>query len=127
MKKILFAGLALSLSIFAQAQTLELDPTFGTGGFTLAALPGDFTQFSAIKKTANEAFICLGSEEDGDGASKSFLAKYNNAGTLDNTFGTNGIVKFNDGASIDNSYFALSLQSDGKNTGRRREYGQCNQ
>lgn len=114
MKKILFAGLALSLSIFAQAQTLDLDHTFGTGGFTLAAIPGDFTQFSAIKKTASESFICLGYEDDGDGAAKSFLAKYNNAGTLDNTFGTNGITKFNDGASIDNAYSALTLQSDGK-------------
>ena len=114
MKRFLLAGLALSLSVLAQAQTLELDPTFGTNGYKIGAIPGDYTQFSAIRKTANESLICLGSEEDGNISIKSFLAKYNNAGTLDNTFGTNGIVKFNDSASVDNYYSALTLQSDGK-------------
>jgi hypothetical protein len=50
MKKILLAGLALSLSIIAQAQTLEPDPTFGTNGITIGAIPGNYTQFYAIKK-----------------------------------------------------------------------------
>lgn len=114
MKKFLSAGLALSLSVLAQAQTLELDPTFGTNGYSVAATPGDHTQFYAIKKTSNEAFICLGTEDEENDFSKGFLAKYTNAGVLDNSFGTNGIVKFNDVATINNYYFALALQSDGK-------------
>lgn len=114
MKKFLLAAFAFSLSTLAQAQTLEPDPTFGTNGTTVGAIPGNFTQFYAIKKTANESFICLGSEEDNNGSTKAFLAKYTSSGTLDNSFGTNGIVKFNDADTIDNYYFALNLQSDGK-------------
>lgn len=114
MKKILFAGLALSLSILVQAQTLELDAVFGTNGATIGSVTGDYHQFYAIKKTANESFICLGLEEYNDGSSKSFLAKYTNTGTLDQSFGTNGIVKFNDADTVDNYYLALTLQSDGK-------------
>lgn len=112
MKKILLAGLALSLSIIAQAQTLELDPTFGTNGITIGAIPGNYTQFYAIKKAANESFICLGSEEDNNGSTKAFLARYTSSGALDNSFGTNGIVKFNDADTIYNYYTALSLQND---------------
>lgn len=114
MKRFLLVGLALSLSVLTQAQTLELDPTFGTNGYASAATPGDHTQFYAIQKTTNEAFICLGAEDEENDFSKGFLAKYTNAGVLDNSFGTNGIVKFNDAASINNYYFALALQSDGK-------------
>lgn len=114
MKKILLVGLALSVSVLAQAQTLELDPAFGTNGYATAATPGDHTQFYAIQKTGNESFICLGAEDADNDFSKGFLAKYTNAGVLDNSFGTNGIVKFNDAASINNYYFALALQSDGK-------------
>lgn len=114
MKKNLLVGLALSLSVLTQAQTLELDPVFGTNGYALAATPGDHTQFYAIQKTGNESFICLGAEDADNDFSKGFLAKYTNAGALDNSFGTNGIVKFNDAATINNYYFALALQSDGK-------------
>lgn len=114
MRKILSAGFALSLSIFAQAQPLELDPTFGSNGTSIGAIPGIYTQFNAIKKTANESFICLGIEDVGNDRSRSFLAKYTGSGTLDNSFGINGIVKFNDADTINNYYFALALQSDGK-------------
>ncbi len=114
MKKILLAGLALSLSMLAQAQSLQLDPVFGTNGATIGAIPGNHHQFNAIQKTANESFICLGVEDADNGQSKAFLAKYTNSGVLDNSFGTNGIMTFNDGPTTDNLFFALTLQSDGK-------------
>ena len=114
MKKILLAGLALSLSILAQAQTLELDPGFGGNGYSLGTIGGNHNQFYAIQKTSGESFICLGTEQKATDFYRAFLAKYTNTGILDNSFGTNGIVQFNDPASVHNSYYAMTLQSDGK-------------
>lgn len=113
MKKTLFTFLLLGTVSFAYAQGLEFDAGYGTNGYTTGAVSGNYNNFNSIRINNDQTTIVLGQDMVND-ASKGFIAKYTTSGQPDNTFGTNGITRFNDGNDIDHYFMALELQSDGK-------------
>jgi uncharacterized delta-60 repeat protein len=113
MKKIVLGTLLVSTTMYANAQNWQFDNTYGTNGYTTNAISGNHNEFRAVKITSNEATIVLGRDFTTDTA-KAFIAKFNTNGTLDNTFGNSGITYLNDESHINNDFFSLDIQNDGK-------------
>ena len=86
----------------------SLDSTFGTGGIVSTAI-GDFAIAEAIA-IQSDGKILLAGWTIADGGF--VLARYNTNGSLDNTFGNNGIVNTN--ISDVEKVNSLVIQSDGK-------------
>jgi len=91
-----------------------LDTTFGTGGFVLTDFGDTNDQATAIAIQADGKIVVAGIA-DRTGNKKFALARYNNTGTPDTSFGTNGKVT-TDVSSENNSGYATAMviQSDGK-------------
>ena len=84
----IFTALLSATNAFAAAGML--DPTFGSNGIVT-------TKFNNMPSSANEVvlqtdgkIITLGTVKLSDTQSKKILTRYNNNGTVDNTFGVNG-------------------------------------
>jgi len=89
---LLFTFLLINTFLFAQNKDGSLDSTFGTNGIVIS----DFSNFhqeandGAIQKDGK---IVVGGDIRYSGSSEDFLiVRYNSDGTLDNTFGNNGLV-----------------------------------
>lgn len=113
MKKHIMFILALGTMINANAQSIELDTTYGTNGYTLGNLTGNQHSAHTIRINADQSVILLGADMANDSYT-SYLSKYTSSGTLDNAFGTNGIVRFTENSNLENYYFIMELQNDGK-------------
>ncbi len=87
----------------------SLDSTFGTGGIVSTAI-GDFAIAEAIAIQSDGKILLAGWTNTADGGF--VLARYNTNGSLDNTFGNNGIVNTN--ISDVEKVNSLVIQSDGK-------------
>jgi uncharacterized delta-60 repeat protein len=123
--KIIAAGVANAPSGSATAQAAlvrynadgSLDTTFGTGGEALGppTMPFDYWDMAALYPTtgtANDGKIVLSSVSDAFS-----VARYNANGTLDTTFGTNGIATANFGVPLGANTTGTSwvvIQPDGK-------------
>lgn len=95
------------LTLFASAQTL-LDPTFATNGYTQDdTFLGDAVDIEV--QPDNKIVMAL---NEGDNSRNIYLVRYNEDGTLDQSFGTNG--KANAWVSDDAELHGLALQPDGK-------------
>lgn len=70
-----------------------LDPTFGTNGFTTIPDPGDATQVVAVAVQPDGKVVAAGTAVTPTGSDLFIVARYLSNGTLDPTFGTNGVVK----------------------------------
>lgn len=112
------ASLAL-VSLFAcgaaAAVDGDLDPTFGSGGFTLTDVTTAAFQLPTRPVVQADGKILLCSALDSGGASGMdfFIARFNADGTLDDSFNFDGkvTVDFDGGNDYCN---AIALQSDGK-------------
>ncbi len=90
-----------------------LDSTFGTGGTVTAHLPGTFSDSAAgLVITPQGQIVVAGTSTWPDGHQRFVLARYTAGGTLDNQFGTKGVVVTGIGSSA--SAHAVALQPDGK-------------
>jgi uncharacterized delta-60 repeat protein len=115
MKKILLLLLSLQCSLqnnsLAQ-QPGSLDNSFGTGGKVHTDLgPGPDTVYG-LKVQVDGKIVAAGNKRDGI-FSDIVVARYNADGTLDNTFGNNGINSL----TIDSTYSvakAIEMQPSGK-------------
>ena len=88
-----------------------LDATFGTGGKVTTAI-GTLDYAYALAVRPDGKLVAAG--ETFNGSTTDFaLARYNANGTLDPTFGTNGMVKTAIGTR-DDAASALAIQADGK-------------
>ncbi len=87
----------------------SLDNTFGNGGLvrTSFGLSGSGARGMAIQK--NGKIVVVGSSGDNH-----TLIRYNTDGSLDNTFGTGGIVVTNFGMGSQSDARAVVIQKDGK-------------
>lgn len=106
----MLVGLLLSATI-AHSQTGVLDPTFGSNGIARTSLPQQaiVAQHSCVQSDGKILVVGYTS----DTANRICIARYNVNGSLDVTFGNNGLViaSPNGGNAIAND---ISLQADGK-------------
>ncbi|HEX4608993.1 MAG TPA: FG-GAP-like repeat-containing protein [Urbifossiella sp.] len=84
--------------------TGALDPTFGTGGKVFQG--GKPFEAVAVQSDGKPVAVAT---QGGD----MIVIRYNTNGTLDNTFGTNGLEKI-DFAGNEDAAFDVAIQSDGK-------------
>jgi uncharacterized delta-60 repeat protein len=95
----------------------SLDTTFGTGGKTISDF-GPFPDYFADDATdiiiLPDGKIVIVGDSDGAGYYDFLIARYNANGTLDTSFGTNGITKTDLGDGYEDGAAAAALQPDGK-------------
>lgn len=92
----------------------SLDTSFGTNGKVISNVGGtDFSGFQHIAIQTDNKIIVSGINNIGSANYDFAMIRYNSDGTLDNTFGTNGVVitDFNNGRD---ECYSIALQNDGK-------------
>ncbi|HEY0427641.1 MAG TPA: FG-GAP-like repeat-containing protein [Pyrinomonadaceae bacterium] len=82
------------------------DATFGTNGVAQSMPVGGTTAYAMGLQTDGKIVLAGDTQTDG------ILARYNPDGSLDNSFGTSGVVSSPIGTSVD--IYGLTLQTDGK-------------
>lgn len=112
--KILMGGSsALSFILVRYNNDGTLDSTFGTGGSVITS-PGSFGNGANSLTILSDGKILLGGYAYITASTSDFaLVKYNNDGTLNNTFGTNGMVTTHVGSSSGGCN-SLSVDPEGK-------------
>lgn len=90
----------------------SLDSTFGTAGKVTTAIGSSHDVGHAMAIRSNGKIV-VGGWSDNTSGSDFALVQYNTDGSLDNSFGTGGIVTTAVSGASDRVY-ALSIQSDGK-------------
>jgi uncharacterized delta-60 repeat protein len=115
MKKLmLIIGIVMCAFVIYAQQAGVLDITFDYDGKLIDTVDGFDTRISAILSQPDGKIIAGGTTQDGFNY-QFVLARYNNDGSHDLTFGTNGIVKHNFATTnVDSRLWALDFQSDGK-------------
>jgi uncharacterized delta-60 repeat protein len=113
----LFVGLICSIARIAQAAPGDLDPTFGIGG---KVSDGSLHSVYDLAVQPDGKIVLAGTRYFHPDATSWYLvrclARYNSDGSLDTSFGTNGRVVEEESIGI---YYAVTIQSDGKNRRRR--------
>ncbi len=89
----------------------SLDQTFGNGGIVAATLDGGFERTRSVTLQTDGKIVIFG---DGGNADL-FTYRFNTDGSIDTTFGSNGLVTESFGASAGATYHGLAIQpTDGK-------------
>ncbi len=89
-----------------------LDLDFGTNGIVLTDLSSDDGARAMVIQGDGKLLVGGHITDDGSGDNNMVVLRYNTDGTLDNTFGTNGVVT--PGTGYFGMINAIALQSDGK-------------
>src|SRR5258706_6273087 len=84
----------------------------GSGGIVMTNLGGNDEAY-ALRIQSDGQLVVAGTSNVG-GSNDFALARYNPNGTLDNMFGTGGLVTTNFGGTANDLANALAIQSDGK-------------
>ena len=105
-------GSDLDFAIIRYNSDGALDNTFGTNGIVITSVgaSGDYATSIAIQSDGK--IIAAGNSYNGSDNDFA-VVRYNSNGSLDNTFGTNGIVITSVGDSSDYAN-SIAIQSDGK-------------
>jgi len=116
-KKIVAAGISFNGSNYdfglARYDTNgTLDNTFGTGGKVITSISSSDDKANSLVIQPDGNIVVAGSSWNGSNYDFT-VVRYNINGTLDNSFGTNGI-KTTDIASSDDYAYSVTLQGDGK-------------
>jgi uncharacterized delta-60 repeat protein/gliding motility-associated-like protein len=112
MKKALLILYFSSLYSGVIAQSGQLDNSFGTGGIVITPITNFSVADDIIVQPDGKVLVC-GSYVNGTSWFDLAIVRYNYDGTLDNTFGTAGIVTKTIGNGGD-MFNAVALQNDGK-------------
>jgi len=113
--QVLALAAAMSMSNAATAADGDLDPTFGTGGFTLTGLTAAGFELPAkpIVQADGKILICSTIATGGPSGNDFFIARFNVDGSFDTSFDFDGQVTV-DFAGRSEGCNALVLQADGK-------------
>ncbi|QJR13383.1 InlB B-repeat-containing protein [Usitatibacter palustris] len=106
-------GLLLSAAQLVHAIPGYLDTSFGAFGFAQVLAGPSYDEIHAVRIQPDGKIVVAGQSAQGRGRASFALARYNVDGSLDATFGTNGVVA----ASVsgaDSRAYAMVLQADGK-------------
>ncbi len=92
-----------------------LDNTFGTGGKVIMNFGGAYASSGSITVLNNGKLLAAGNANVIGSTNPDFaLARYNNDGSLDNTFGSGGKVTTDFTADSDDQGYSAIIQSDSK-------------
>jgi uncharacterized delta-60 repeat protein len=111
-KNILMICILLSLAGYSYAQPGALDNTFSSDGKVITAI-GSNDEYGKALAVQSDGKIVVAGYSAGSAGYDFALLRYNSDGSLDNSFGTGGIVLTDLGSSADEAYSVL-LQPDGK-------------
>jgi uncharacterized delta-60 repeat protein len=102
-----------TLNVLAQPAG-TLDPTFGNGGKVVTSItPGQDKAYGVAIQTDGKIIVAGHSTSTVTG--KDFaVVRYNSDGSLDNTFGSNGVVTTDLQTGSDDVAYSIALQTDGK-------------
>lgn len=102
-----------TLNVLAQPSG-ALDPTFGNGGKVVTSItPGQDKAYGVAIQTDGKIIVAGHSTSTVTG--KDFaVVRYNSDGSLDNTFGNNGVVTTDLQTGSDDVAYSVALQTDGK-------------
>lgn len=89
-----------------------LDNSFGTGGFSEQEISTADDFAYAVTPLSNGQMILAGTAVDGSFNNQPVLVRLNADGSLDDTFGTNGVAAL-PVTNLDNKFWNVGLQSDG--------------
>ena len=106
-----YAGWNFALARFTS--TGSLDTTFGSGGIVTTSIGTDSDRAYAVALQPDGKIVMTGYSYNDINGQVIPLVRYTSAGTLDATFGVNGIVTFDFGGEWDSGN-ALAIQPDGK-------------
>ncbi|ALR30007.1 hypothetical protein ATE47_05485 [Chryseobacterium sp. IHB B 17019] len=113
MKKVLFSGLLLSsLNLFSQYGAL--DASFGTGGKVITSVGSGSDKAYSVALQPDGKILVAGMTVNALTGQDFVCLRYNTNGTLDTTFGTNGIFTNDFQTGSDDVVYSLALQADGK-------------
>ncbi len=105
-------AMLLFASSYAAAKAGQLDTTFANGGLFVA--PGSKSTANAVTIQSDGKIVVAGIGVLGN-AFADVLVRLNPDGTLDQSFGTGGVVDVSPGGTIEiNGFFAVAIQSDGR-------------
>ncbi|MGI8788248.1 MAG: FG-GAP-like repeat-containing protein [Pyrinomonadaceae bacterium] len=90
----------------------SLDASFGNGGIVRAPISPLNDYFNAVALQPDGKIVAVGSTQPYQSASDFLVVRYNTDGSLDSSFGANGVVKINQ--SITDIFNAVVVQPDGK-------------
>jgi uncharacterized delta-60 repeat protein len=90
------------------AASVQLDPTFGTGGKVITSYGNDAGALRLALQSDGKAVIA--GLNSNDGHRNWAIARYNTDGTIDTSFGTNGNITREFG--FDNVAFGLAIQPE---------------
>jgi uncharacterized delta-60 repeat protein len=112
LRLVVLAGVVLTLSSIAFAQAGRLDPTFGLGGKVITNVPGPTSAIAKALALQSDGKIVVAG---GLGLGQAIgLVRYGTNGTLDSSFGTNGVAL----AAIPNNILStatgVAIQTDGR-------------
>ena len=95
MKKLILATLISFLSLPSLAQPFGPDSTFGTNGRLLYTVYGGTVErnFGIVAQPDNKIVVAGLAKNPSSGFFELCISRYNSTGTIDNTFGVNGVRK----------------------------------
>ncbi len=116
---LLFTAVFLGASKSVHAQASMLDKIFGTNGTVATFIAGgdsDYDEGYSSAIQTDQKIVVAGWSTDPSGNYSFAVARLNDDGTLDNTFGTNGTARtfIHGGDSTNDKAYSVAIQSDGK-------------
>lgn len=112
-KKLLFTS-AIFCALYVHAQNGILDPTFGSGGKVVTSInPGEDKAY-AVKIQSDGKIVVAGMTNNATTGKDFVCVRYFSNGTLDPSFGTNGIKSYDLQTGSDDVAYSMDIQPDGK-------------
>ena len=111
--KFILFGLITTLNSFAQPAG-SLDPTFGVGGKVVTSIGAGEDKAYGVALQADNKIVVAGFSFSFDTGKDFVVVRYNEDGSLDETFGVGGIVTTDVQLGSDDIAYDLAIQTDGK-------------
>ena len=105
------------IALVKYKSTGAIDTTFGTDGTVRTGLADGYTYGGDLALQADNKIVLAGKTATPNIVSREYdfvVLRYNTNGTLDNTFGTNGVARTDVHSHSDDMAVAVAIQADGK-------------
>lgn len=113
-KNILFGFLFILCSVLVYSQEGSLDPTFGDGGKVITSVNGVIDRAYGTVIQNDGKIVVAGYTYSSISGNDFVCIRYNENGSLDTTFGNNGIATFDLQMGSDDVANSIDIQTDGK-------------